>query len=484
MTESKDELSFKQLGLNDKILKTVASLGFEKPSPIQAKAIPDILAGKDVIGQAQTGTGKTAAFLLPSLELMQKRKGISLVVIAPTRELASQVDKEFYTFSKGLNLKSAVIFGGSPISKQIKRLREGVNAIIATPGRLLDLLRSNKIPSFEPEMVVLDEADEMLDMGFLDDIKQIFSYLPEERQTLLFSATMSAPIKSLINKTLQNPTYVNTSQSDTSKDNIQQDYYTVREHEKEMALLRLVKALEPEKGIIFCRTKKEVDDLYTSLNKQGLSVSALHGDMEQTSRQRAIKAFKDSHSQFLVATDIAGRGLNILDITHVFNYHMPFSEESYTHRIGRTGRAGQKGVAVTLASPQELKRKSFIVNKNKKNINFCQVPTLEDIRKKQIKRFIEKAKTQEIEFDSKEILENLRKEMSLEEIGLALISKITSKYKENGPNKLADFSQSDKGASSGKFSRRGRDDKKGRKKSGGKKPFFLKRRLKPSKKKG
>jgi ATP-dependent RNA helicase DeaD len=428
---------FKSLGLDKTILRTLEGLGHVKPTPIQLEAIPKILGKRDVIGQAQTGTGKTAAFLLPSLNLIKDSNEVSLLVITPTRELTQQVDREFFSLSKGLSLRSAAIFGGSPIMKQIKRLKEGVQAIVATPGRLLDLLQNKRIPNFNPSIVVLDEADEMLDMGFLEDIQKIFEYLPEEKQTLLFSATMSQSIKKLAQNILINPVHVNTTSSDVSKKNIQQDYYIVKESEKELALKRLVETLEPEKAIIFCRTKREVDDLFKTLNKLGLPVDSLHGDMEQAKRQKSISAFKNGECRYLVATDIAGRGLNILDISHVINYHMPFSEESYTHRIGRTGRAGNKGVAITFASPMELKKKSYIIKKNEKNIRFCTIPTLEEMKKKQVKNFIDGVKKQGLENSSREILKTLEEEMSLEDISLSLISSMTAKKGEStGPNKI------------------------------------------------
>ena len=283
-----------------------------------------------------TGTGKTAAFGLPILNKLECNGDVEAVIIVPTRELAMQVSDEIFKFGKFLKINTATVYGGQSYSRQLKHI-ENSSVIVATPGRFLDLLRDGKI-EIAPKYVVLDEADEMLDMGFLDDIKEIFTFMPEDRQTLLFSATMPTAIKNLAKTILQNPEFITITTSNITNSKITQTFYVVEEKERDDALIRLFDFKNPEKSIIFCRTKKEVDRLSTFLVSQGYMAKALHGDMEQRQREEAIRAFKSSKLEILIATDVAARGLDVNDVTHVFNYHLPFDSESYVHRIGRTGR--------------------------------------------------------------------------------------------------------------------------------------------------
>lgn len=346
-------MTFNEFNFKESLNQAIQEAGFKEPSPVQASAIPIILEGYDIIAQAQTGTGKTAAFGLPVIEMMEGDKGIEALIIVPTRELAMQVSDELYRFGKFGGLKTATVYGGTAYNRQIDRINQA-NIVVATPGRLQDLLKSYKI-KLNPKYVILDEADEMLDMGFLDEIKVIFTYLPKERQTLMFSATMPKQIKLLAEEILNEPKSVTITQKERTNTNITQKFYVVSEHERDDALLRLIDYTNPSKCIIFCRTKKEVDRLSFYMTSQGFKVAALHGDMEQKQRENTIRSFKQGLVEIFIATDVAARGLDVNDVTHVFNYHMPFDSESYVHRIGRTGRAGATGEAITLVSPSELR---------------------------------------------------------------------------------------------------------------------------------
>ncbi len=346
-------MNFSDFNLKDTIQQAITDAGFKEPSPVQKDAIPLILEGNDIIAQAQTGTGKTAAFGLPIMNMMQADGSVEGLVIVPTRELAMQVSDELFRFGKLSNLKTATVYGGTAYARQIDRVKQA-SIVVATPGRLQDLLMSGKI-KINPKFVVLDEADEMLDMGFLDEIKNIFTFLPKERQTLMFSATMPNAIRKLAEQILHNPKTIAITKSESTNVNITQNYYVVQERERDDALVRLIDYKNPDKCIIFCRMKKEVDRLVSHLTSQGFKVSGLHGDMEQRQREVTIRAFKQGGVDIFVATDVAARGLDVNDVTHVFNYHIPFDSESYVHRIGRTGRAGKTGEAITLVTPSELR---------------------------------------------------------------------------------------------------------------------------------
>lgn len=346
-------MKFTDFNLKETIQAAITDAGFTEPSPVQKDAIPLILEGHDMIAQAQTGTGKTAAFGLPIMSMMKADGSVEGLVIVPTRELAMQVSDELFRFGQKSGIKTATVYGGTAYGKQIDRIKQA-SIVVATPGRLQDLLMSGKV-KMNPQFVVLDEADEMLDMGFLDEIKNIFTFLPKERQTLMFSATMPAGIRKLAEQILQNPKTVSITKSESTNTSITQLYYVVQEKERDDALVRLIDYKNPTKCIIFCRMKKEVDRLVAHLTAQGFKVSGLHGDMEQKQREVTIRAFKQGGIDIFVATDVAARGLDVNDVTHVFNYHIPFDSESYVHRIGRTGRGGKTGEAITLVSPNELR---------------------------------------------------------------------------------------------------------------------------------
>jgi ATP-dependent RNA helicase DeaD len=284
--------TFEDFGLNENILRGVKKAGFAVPSPIQQEAIPFILSGSDMIGQAQTGTGKTAAFGLAAMNNIQHNGDIEMLIVAPTRELANQISDELFRLGKYANIQTVAVYGGQSYDRQLERIRRGAQVLVATPGRLLDLLSSRRIKNFHPTTVIIDEADEMLDMGFLEDIEKIFEYLPEKRQTLLFSATIPAPIKKLANKILTDPVFVSVSSKDETNKDITQHYYVIEEHERDDATIRLIDSLEPQKAILFCRTKSEVDRLSTMLEARGFLAKGLHGDMAQRQREQVLKSFR------------------------------------------------------------------------------------------------------------------------------------------------------------------------------------------------
>lgn len=427
---------FEDLGLKQEILRSIKDAGFTAPSPIQVEAIPIILAGQDMVGQAHTGTGKTAAFGLPALNNMSLKGGIELLVITPTRELATQVSDEIFKYGKTLNVKTVTIYGGSSYTRQIDLIKRGASVVVATPGRLLDILKKNMVPNFAPSMVVLDEADEMLDMGFLDDINEIFSYLPTERQTLLFSATMPAPIKALANRILKDPKFVSITKGETTNVNIEQLYYVIEESERDAAIIRLMDSEETTKSVVFCRTKSEVDRLSNVLSSAGFLANGLHGDMEQRQRETVIKGFKSNSVKVLVATDVAARGIHIDNISHVFNYHIPFDPESYVHRIGRTGRAGTKGKAITLLTPLEFKELQRIKAKVGTTIEHAFVPSKNDLRKLNLESIVKNIEDQFIYDEAHKILDLLKEDIDEPTIIFKLISMILDKQEIKGPNQI------------------------------------------------
>ena len=426
---------FKKFGFKKEIFDGIENAGFTVPSPIQEKAIPLIMEGRDIIGQAHTGTGKTAAFGLPSLNTIGN-SGVELLVITPTRELAMQVSDELYKLGKYAHIKTATIYGGQSYRRQIHFVEQGVQVIVATPGRLLDMLKSGKLPDFNPTTVVLDEADEMLDMGFHDDIMEIFEFLPKNRQTLLFSATMDKNIKELSRRILVNPEIISVTNSQTTNKDIEQHYYVIDEHEREDAIIRLIDSEDPAKAIIFCRMKKEADMLSTTLTSKGISAKALHGDLEQNQREEVIKAFRSGAICMLVATDVAARGLDVSDITHVFNYHIPFDPESYVHRIGRTGRAGKKGVAITLVTPHEYKSLQKISQLVKSDIEHRYIPGLDEVKNAQTKKLAEKIRHTSANAQAADILAILQEEFDVDTIMNKVVSLLIEDKNVAGPDKI------------------------------------------------
>ncbi|GGD41222.1 DEAD-box ATP-dependent RNA helicase RhpA [Malaciobacter pacificus] len=432
-------MTFNEFNFKTQLQKAIDDAGFKEPSPIQADAIPIILEGKDIVGQAHTGTGKTAAFGLPILNKLECNGDVEAVVIVPTRELAMQVSDEIFRFGKFLKINTATVYGGQSYSRQLKHI-DNASVIVATPGRFLDLLRDGKI-NIAPKYVILDEADEMLDMGFLDDIKEIFTFMPNERQTLLFSATMPPAIKKLAQTILVEPEFITITKSDVTNSKITQTFYVVEEKERDDALIRLYDFKNPEKSIIFCRTKKEVDRLSTFLVSQGFMAKGLHGDMEQRQREEAIRAFKTSKLEILIATDVAARGLDVNDVTHVFNYHLPFDSESYVHRIGRTGRAGKEGMAVSIVTPHEFRMLQKIEKNIGTKLEGRSVPNISSVKEKKVTDLMNKIKEQDIQDYALALVEELKEEYDISTIAYKLASMISSSTYVKGNNKIGKSEQ-------------------------------------------
>ncbi|GHS88586.1 DEAD-box ATP-dependent RNA helicase RhpA [Campylobacterota bacterium] len=428
--------SFESFGFKQQILRGVAEAGFSVPSPIQSEAIPYIMQGRDLIGQAQTGTGKTAAFGLPVMNKIEHFDRVAILIITPTRELATQLSDELFKLGRFAGVRTVTVYGGQSSFRQVDLISRGAQIVVATPGRLLDLLGSNRLQNFAPSIVILDEADEMLDMGFLDDIKEIFKFLPTERQTLMFSATMPAPIRELAQKILRDPVSIKVTTEETTNKDIEQRYFVIEEHERDDAILRLIDSEEPSRSIVFARTKKEVDRLSTMLIAKGYSAKGLHGDMEQKSREEVIKGFKSGQLEILVATDVAARGLDVKDVSHVFNYHIPFDSDSYVHRIGRTGRAGRKGAAVTLVTPLEFKELQRIKKNIGADIRREMVPSLGELKKAQSGKLLDSILHAHIGDEAQILLTHLEEQIDSRQIALKLVSLLIEKQNVSGPDNI------------------------------------------------
>ncbi|WP_042229374.1 DEAD/DEAH box helicase [Paenibacillus popilliae] len=371
--------TFVELGLEPKLLQAITELGFEEATPIQEIAIPVAMMGRDLIGQAQTGTGKTAAFGIPLISKIDpSEERVVALVMTPTRELAIQVAEEIGKLTRFKGVRSLPIYGGQDIGRQIRALKKHPQIIIGTPGRLLDHINRKTIRLNDVQTVVLDEADEMLDMGFMEDITSILSLVPEERQTMLFSATMPPNIQKLANQFLRDPEHVSVIPKQVSAPLIEQAYIEVPERVKFDALSRLLDMESPELAIVFGRTKRRVDELSEALQKRGYSADGLHGDLSQNQRDNVMRKFRDGSIDVLVATDVAARGLDVSGVTHVINFDLPQDPESYVHRIGRTGRAGKEGSAWSFVTPREIDHLNFIERVTRHRIPRKPIPTLAD----------------------------------------------------------------------------------------------------------
>lgn len=371
---------FEDLGLVPQILKAVEDMGFEEPTPIQKAAIPAALAGRDLIGQAQTGTGKTAAFGIPILQRIDlSRPSPQAVVLSPTRELAVQSAEEINHLAEFLPVHALPIYGGQDINRQFRALHQHPQIIVATPGRLMDHMNRGSIDLSHVQVLVLDEADEMMDMGFIDDIRTILSSMPEERQTMLFSATMPAPIRELADTFLRDPEHVQIRAATVTIDLIEQEYIELPDRQKFDALCRLLDMQEPDLAIVFVRTKRRADEVTEALKKRGYAAEGIHGDLSQAKRDAVIRQFRENTIDILVATDVAARGLDISGVTHVYNFDMPQDPESYVHRVGRTGRAGRTGMATTFVISREMGQFRDIERLIRRRIRRRSVPTLSDV---------------------------------------------------------------------------------------------------------
>ncbi len=386
--------TFSQFGLNDELMRAINDVGYETPSPIQLKTIPLLLEGKDIVGQAQTGTGKTAAFALPGLQKIDtKSSKVQVLVLTPTRELAIQVAEAFHTYAKHLGrIRVLPVYGGQSISQQIKHMRSGVQVVVGTPGRVMDHMRRETLDLADLKMVVLDEADEMLRMGFIDDVEWILGHTSEERQTALFSATMPRQIRRIAEKYLKDAVNIQIEQKTLTVPAIKQFYVNVSEGQKTDALTRILEAdSNPgEAVLIFHRTKIGADSLTEKLQARGYAAEAMHGDMNQNQRESVIKRLKTGQVEIVVATDVAARGLDVEQITSVINYDMPGDTESYVHRIGRTGRAGREGTAILFVTPRQQRMKRDIENYTKQNIAPLKMPTQADVAARRVALLKEK----------------------------------------------------------------------------------------------
>jgi ATP-dependent RNA helicase DeaD len=441
-TSSTPEAGFATLGLDPRLLDALTALGYEEPTPVQRATIPSLREGRDVLAMAATGTGKTAAFALPLLHNIDPsappRSRLAALVLVPTRELAMQVAEAVHRYGKPFGAAALPIYGGAPMEGQIRALKRGVDVVIATPGRALDHIRRKTLHLDHVKTVVLDEADEMLDMGFAEDLEAILGALPEQRQTALFSATLPARITKIANSHLKDPVVVRIERpamepGETAK--IRQVAYMVPRAHKMAALARVLDVEAPESAIVFCRTRTEVDQLTETLIARGYRAEALHGGLSQEQRDRVMKRFRAKGSDLLIATDVAARGLDVKHVTHVVNYDVPWESESYVHRIGRTGRAGREGVAITLAEPREHRMLRNIEAATKQKIDIGTVPTVADLRTRKLEQLrdqVAKVLADEDLDRYRPLVEQLAEEHDVMDIAAAAIRMVARKGEMDG----------------------------------------------------
>jgi ATP-dependent RNA helicase DeaD len=431
--------TFADLGLRPELLDALAGLGYEEPTPIQAEAIPPLVAGRDLLGQAATGTGKTAAFALPLLQHLAtgtRPKRPSALVLVPTRELAIQVSEAVHRYGKGLNARVLPIYGGQPIFRQLGALDRGVDVVVATPGRALDHIGRGTLPLDGLKVVVLDEADEMLDMGFAEDIEAILQSTPADRQTVLFSATMPPRIDGMARRHLRDPVKIHMGRAQAGAGQaplVRQVAYVVPRAFKTATLGRILDVESPAAAIVFCRTRDEVDQIASTLNGRGYRAEALHGGMTQEQRDRVMGRLRAGTADLIVATDVAARGLDIDQLTHVVNYEVPSAPDSYVHRIGRVGRAGREGVAITLVEPREHRMLKTIERVTKQRITVEKVPTTADLRSRRLeltRAAVEEAIIED-DFDGyRVVVESLADKYDVMEVALAAVKLA---HEANGP---------------------------------------------------
>ncbi|MEA1940024.1 MAG: DEAD/DEAH box helicase [Candidatus Caldatribacteriota bacterium] len=387
----KDKIKFEHLGLSQRVLDAVYKKGFEEPSSIQALTIPVMLRDDtDIIAQAQTGTGKTAAFGLPLIEMINPgKRSVQALIITPTRELAIQVSEEIRSLKGDSGILVIPIYGGQSIDQQLRRLKKGVHIVVGTPGRIIDHLKRKTLNLKDIEHLILDEADEMLNMGFIEDMEEIMKYTNPEKRTLLFSATMPPKIKALASKYMADYKFITVKKQTITVSLTEQIYYEVKASDKFEALCRIIDIEEDFYGLVFCRTKNDVDSVVSHLIDRGYDADAIHGDISQAQREKTLGKFKKKQINVLIATDVAARGIDIVNMTHVINYSLPHDPEAYVHRIGRTGRAGKGGTAITFITPSEYNKLMFIKRKAKTDIKKSKVPNVRDIIKSKKKKIDE-----------------------------------------------------------------------------------------------
>ncbi|MCQ1534416.1 DEAD/DEAH box helicase [Methanosarcina sp. KYL-1] len=424
---------FKELGLSDSTLKAMKKKGFEEPTPIQEKVIPLFLKGEcDIIGQAQTGTGKTVAFGVPIIERIPEKSGkVQAIILTPTRELAIQVSEELNSLKGDKKLHITPIYGGQSMTQQLRTLKSGVDIVVGTPGRVIDHINRKSLNLDSISYFVLDEADEMLNMGFIDDIKEILKATGPEKRMLCFSATMPKPILGIVKKYMQNYEHVSIEKEELVANLTEQIYFEVKEHDKFEALCRIIDIEDEFYGLVFCRTKTDTSQLAQKLSDRGYSADALHGDISQQEREKILNRFRKQKLNILVATDVAARGIDILDLTHVINYSLPQDPESYVHRIGRTGRAGKQGTAITFVTSTEYRRLTYIKKTSKSEMKKGRLPEIKDVikaKKTRVKTELEATIVSEDYGDCLEMSEKLLEEYPAEKI-LAALLKYTFKEK-------------------------------------------------------
>jgi ATP-dependent RNA helicase DeaD len=402
--KAEDTTTFASLGLSDELLESITSVGYEIPSPIQERTIPSLLDGNDVIAQAQTGSGKTAAFGLPIIEKIdQSRRSVQALVLCPTRELAIQVSEALHKYGRHKRVETLPIYGGQPYERQFRGLQRGVHIVVGTPGRVMDHMRRGTLKLDNLSFFVLDEADEMLDMGFVEDIEWVLERAPEHRQTALFSATMPPRIAELATKYMNEPHRISVRGKEMTVPEVEQSFYEIPKARKTDALTRILDAEVPSSAMIFCRTKHMVDELGESLMARGYAVETIHGDLSQSQRDRVMRRFRSGQAEILIATDVAARGLDIPEVSHVINFDVPESPETYVHRIGRTGRAGRNGSAITLVTRREVRSIQIIERMTKAKIQFKQLPSASDVndrRRAMLKKIMSEAVSDSDEFQS------------------------------------------------------------------------------------
>ncbi|NMO49958.1 DEAD/DEAH box helicase [Actinoplanes sp. TBRC 11911] len=424
------ESGFAGLGLRAELLKALSTLGYEEPTPIQQEAIPPLVAGHDLVGQAATGTGKTAAFALPVLQGLTpggRDSGPAALVLVPTRELAEQVSQAVHRYGRDLGVRVLPVYGGQPIGRQLQALARGVDVVVGTPGRVLDHIERATLRLGDVRTVVLDEADEMLDMGFAEDIEAILAETPDERQTVLFSATMPPRIDSIARRHLRNPVRITMGRKPVAPGDIplvRQSAYMVARAHRPAALGRILDVEAPTAAIVFCRTREEVDQVTETLNGRGYRAEALHGGMSQDQRDRVMGRLRNGSTELLVATDVAARGLDVEQLTHVINFNVPAAPEAYVHRIGRVGRAGREGSAITLAEPREQRMLKAIERLTGQRITLEKLPTVTDLRARRLE-LTRTALQASLETDDLErfrvVLDSLTDEFDVENVALAAI---------------------------------------------------------------
>lgn len=443
-TATAGENAFLALGLHPALVAAVASLGYEEPTDIQREAIPPLVAGSDVLGQAATGTGKTAAFALPLLHRIgasdDDGRLVRGLILVPTRELAMQVAEAVHRYGRELGVRVLPIYGGQAMQQQLRALKRGVDVVVATPGRALDHIRRRTLDLDAVKMVVLDEADEMLDMGFAEDLEAILEAVPTERQTALFSATMAAPIRSIASRHLREPVLVTIAREVAAPGEaprVREVAYVVQRRHKVAALARILDVEAPTSVIVFCRTRTEVDELTETLGGRGYRAEALHGGLSQEQRDRVMRRFRDGTSELLVATDVAARGLDIEHISHVVNFDVPSSPDAYVHRVGRTGRAGREGVAITLAEAREHRLLRNIEHATKRKISIESVPTVHDLRARRLELTRASLEEQLVEgnLDSyRVVIDSLASEYDIVDIAAAAIKLADAAGEGAGPD--------------------------------------------------